>query len=488
LYQADIVIVGAGVVGCAIARELSQYELKVLVVDKRDDVGGDASKSNSSIAITGFDCPPGSLEAALCHETRAQFDRVTRDLDVPFRVCGALMPAITPEQMERLPAIYEEAMANGVTDVVYLTPQEILEKEPEINPAVLGGLYIPREAVIDPFLYVVALAENAAANGVEFLLRAEVTGITTEDGAITAVETTAGTIQTKYVINAAGLFGDEVARMAGEDITYTVKPRKGQFFILDRNTPCKTEAVIYPIPTPTSRGKLLLQTVHGNMLLGPTAEDGEDKFDHSTTADGLAGIEADCKALVPNIRVADTITQYSGLRPNRTPAGFHIAFGEKTQGYFEVGGVRSTGVSCSLGIARYVADAFRAAGITLNKKDDYCPTRRGIVRFADADNIKRAQLMVDNPLYGRVICRCETVTEAEIVEAIHRKPGATTVDGVKRRLRAGMGRCQGGFCGPKVMEILSRELGIPMEQVEKNLPGSYLTIGPVRGGKEDASC
>lgn len=186
--------------------------------------------------------------------------------------------------------------------------------------------------------------------------------------------------------------------------------------------------------------------------------------------------------------MADTITQYSGLRPNRTPAGFHIAFGEKTAGYFEVGGVRSTGVSCSLGIARYVADAFRDAGITLKRKGNYCPTRHGIPRFADADNVKRAQLIADNPLYGRIICRCETVTEAEIVEAIHRKPGATTVDGVKRRLRAGMGRCQGGFCGPKVMEILSRELQIPMEQVEKNLPGSYLTVGPVRGGKEDASC
>ena len=486
MYQADVVIVGAGVVGCAIARELSRYDLQVLVVDKRDDVGGDASKSNSSIAITGFDCPPGSLEARLCHETRARFDHVTKELDVPFRVCGALMPAITPEQMERLPAIYDEAMANGVTDVVYLTPEEILAKEPEINPAVLGGLYIPREAVIDPFLYVVALAENAAANGVKFLLRCEVTGMTVENGAITAVETTQGTIRTKYVINAAGLYGDEIARMAGEEIDYTVKPRKGQFFILDRSTPCKTEAVIYPIPTPTSRGKLLLQTVHGNMLLGPTAEDGEDKTDHSTTAEELAGIERDCRQLVPNIRVSDTITQYSGLRPNRTPAGFHIAFGEKTAGYFEVGGVRSTGVSCSLGIARYVADQFRTAGVELQEKENFSPLRRGIARFADADNEKRTQLMAQDPLYGRIICRCETVTEAEIVQAIHRDPPATTVDAVKRRLRAGMGRCQGGFCGPKVMEILSRELGIPMEQVENNLPGSYLTTGPVRGGKEDA--
>jgi len=481
VYQADIVIVGAGVVGTAVAREFAKYDLKVIVVDKRDDVGGDASKSNSSIICSGFDCPPNTLESELCRSSRAMVEQVVKDLDVPFKVCGAIMPAVTQQQLDILPHIYDDAYANHVYDVEYLSPEQILEMEPEINPNVLGGLYIPGDAVIDPFLYVVAQAENAAANGVEFLLRAEVKDIVVEDGAVTAVETTRGTIKTKYVINAAGLFCDEVAKMVDECDDFVVKPRKGQFYILDRNTPCKTEHIVYPIPTPETRGKLLLQTIHGNMLLGPTAEDLEDKADHSVSAEELEGVERDCKNLVPNIRVRDTITQYCGLRPNRIPAGFHIGFGEKTKGYFGITGVRSTGVSCSLGIAKYVVKLFQEAGVEMKRNFNFDPIRKGIPRFSELDHEERGKLIEENPLYGRVICRCETVTEAEIVQAIHRPVGATTVDGIKRRLRAGMGRCQGGFCGPKVIEILARELNVPVADIEKNLPGSYMTTGLVRG-------
>ena len=483
--QADIVIVGAGAVGTAIARELSKYHVRVVVVDKRDDVGGDASKSNSSIICSGFDCPPNTLETKLCLSSRAMIEQVVKELDVPFRVCGAVMPAVTRQQMDILPHIYDDAYANGVYDVEYLSPEQILQMEPEVNPAVLGGLYIPRDAVIDPFLFVVAMAENAAQNGVEFLLNTQVVDIVTEQGCVTAVETTRGTIATKYVINAAGLFCDEIAKMADEGGDFVVKPRKGQFYILDKNTPVKTNGIVYPIPTPESRGKLLLQTIHGNMLLGPTAEDLEDKEDHSVTAEELEGVERDCKKLIPNIRVQDAITQYCGLRPNRIPAGFHIGFGTRTQGYFGISGVRSTGVSTCLGIAKYVVKQFQDAGVMLERNFAFDPYRKGIERFSDASDARRAQLIAENPLYGRIICRCETVTEAEIVEAIRRPVGARTVDAVKRRVRAGTGRCQGGFCGPKVMEILAREWDVPMEQVEKHLSGSRLLTGPIRMGKED---
>lgn len=485
--KTDIVIIGAGVVGTAIAREFAKYHVRVTVVDKRDDVGGDASKSNSSIICSGFDCPPGTLETQLCLSTRAMIEQVVEELDVPFRVCGAVMPAVTQQQMDILPHIYDDAYANGVYDVEYLSPEQILQMEPEVNPNVLGGLYIPRDAVIDPFLYVVAMAENAAENGVEFLLGAEVQNIVTENGAVKAVETTRGTIETQYVINAAGLFCDEIAKMVGEGDDFVVKPRKGQFYILDKNTPVKTSHIVYPIPTPESRGKLLLQTIHGNMLLGPTAEDLEDKQDHSVTAEELAGVERDCKKLIPNIRVQDTITQYCGLRPNRIPAGFHIDFGAHTKGYFGISGIRSTGVSTSLGIAKYVVKKFQDAGVQLERNYAFQPRRKGIERFSDATDARRAELIAENPLYGRIVCRCETVTEAEIVEAIHRPVGARTVDGVKRRVRAGTGRCQGGFCGPKVIEILAREWKIPAEQVEKHLAGSNMLVGQIRTGKEDSN-
>lgn len=284
------------------------------------------------------------------------------------------------------------------------------------------------------------------------------------------------------MINAAGLFCDVIAKMVSEGDDFVVKPRKGQFFILDKNTPVKTSHIIYPIPTPETRGKLLLQTVHGNMLLGPTAEDLEDKEDHSTTEEELAGVARDCKLLVPNIRVEDTITQYCGLRPNRIPAGFHIGFGKKTKGYFGISGVRSTGISTSLGIAKYVVKMLQEGGVKLERNYDFQSRRKGIEKFSEASDERRAQLIEENPLYGRVICRCETVTEAEIVEAIRRPVGAKTVDAVKRRVRAGTGRCQGGFCGPKVIEILARELNIPVTEVNKNMTGSNMLTGLVRGG------
>lgn len=479
-YSADIVVIGAGAVGTAVARELSKYHVRVIVVDKRDDVGGDASKSNSSIICCGADCPPGTLESQLCLSERAMIEDLVKELDVPFKVCGALMPAVTKQQLDILPHIYDDAYANHVYDVEYVSPQQILDMEPEVNPDVLGGLYIPRDAVIDPFLLVVAQAENAAENGVEFLLNAEVMDIVTEGGRVVSVETTRGSIKTSYVINAAGLFCDEVAKMAGEGEGFVVKPRKGQFFILDKNTPVKTSRIIYPIPTPETRGKLLLQTIHGNMLLGPTAEDLEDKEDHSVTAEELEGVERDCKKLVPRIRVQDTITQYCGLRPNRIPAGFHIGFGQHTEGYFGITGVRSTGVSTSIGIAKYVVKMFQDAGVKLERNFAFQGRRKGIEKFSEASDERRAQLIAENPLYGRVVCRCETVTEAEIVEAIRRPVGARTVDAVKRRVRAGTGRCQGGFCGPKVIEILAREWHMPVTEVEKNLKGSNMLTGMVR--------
>ena len=212
----------------------------------------------------------------------------------------------------------------------------------------------------------------------------------------------------------------------------------------------------------------------------------DDKEDHSITADELEGIERDCKKLIPNIRVQDTITQYCGLRPNRIPAGFNIGFGKKTKGYFGITGIRSTGISTSLGIAKYVVKMFEDNGVKFEHNFEFKGTRKGIERYAEATPERRAELVAENPLYGRIICRCETVTEAEIVEAIRRPVGATTIDGVKRRLRAGMGRCQGGFCGPKVLEILAREWGVPVEEIEKNLPGSYMVTGEIRkeGGAE----
>ena len=477
--KTDVVIIGAGAVGCAIARELSRYQLDVTVVDKNEDIGGDASKSNSAIIHTGYDASPGTLESQLVVAANPMYDQISRDLDVPFKRIGAILPAITDEQYEKLPEIKHKAFMNRVYDVQYLTKEELLAMEPELNPEVKGGLYIPRESIIDPFILVQAYAENACENGVRFLLNTKVTDIRTEDGAVKEVVTTGGNIETRYVINAAALYCDEIAAMVGK-ADYKVVARRGQFFILDKNTSCKVRQIVLPIPTKITKGKLMCPTIHGNMLVGPTAEDLDNKTDKSVTREGLDSITADVKRLIPNVNVRDSITQYSGLRPNRNPEGLHVDTWDDLKGYINLSGVRSTGLTLSAAMGVYVANLMRDLGEPMIFREDYKKTRKGIVRFHELSREEQDALVKENPAYGRVICRCETVTEGEILDAIHRPLGARSMDAVKRRVRAGMGRCQGGFCGPKVIEILARELNIPVEKVTKNNSGSYMVAGMTR--------
>ena len=477
--KTDVVIIGAGAVGCAIARELSRYQMDVTVVDKNEDIGGDASKSNSAIIHTGYDASPGTLESQLVVAANPMYDQISRDLDVPFKRIGAILPAITDEQYEKLPEIKHKAFMNRVYDVQYLTREELLEIEPELNPEVKGGLYIPRESIIDPFILVQAYAENACENGVHFLLNTRVTDIRTEDGAVKEVVTTGGTIGTRYVINAAALYCDEIAAMVGK-ADYKVVARRGQFFILDKNTSCKVRQIVLPIPTKITKGKLMCPTIHGNMLVGPTAEDLDNKTDKSVTREGLDSITADVKRLIPNVNVRDSITQYSGLRPNRNPEGLHVDTWDDLKGFINLSGVRSTGLTLSAAMGVYVANLMRDLGEPMIFREDYKKTRKGIVRFHELSREEQDALVRENPAYGRVICRCETITEGEILDAIHRPLGARSMDAVKRRVRAGMGRCQAGFCGPKVIEILARELGIPVEQVTKNNSGSYMVAGMTR--------
>lgn len=479
MLKTNVVIIGAGAVGCAIARELSQYQVDVIVVDKNEDIGGDASKSNSAIIHTGYDASPGTLESQLVVAANPMYDQIAKDLDVPFRRIGAILPAITQEQYDKLPEIKRKAFLNRVYDVEYKTGEELLEMEPNLNPEVKGGLYIPRESIIDPFILVQALAENANENGVTFLLNTKVTGIRTENGRVTEVETTGETIQTDYVINAAALYCDEIAAMVGK-ADYKVVARRGQFYILDKNTNCKVNHIVLPIPTKVTKGKLMCPTIHGNMLVGPTAEDLDNKTDKSVTAEGLQSIVDDVKRLVPGVNVRDTITQYSGLRPNRVPEGLRVDIWDDLKGFINLSGVRSTGLTLSVAMGKYVTQQIIDGGLELAPKQNFKRTRKGVVRFHELDRQAQAQLIAENPAYGTVICRCETITEGEILDCIHRPLGARSMDAVKRRVRAGMGRCQGGFCGPKVIEILAREWNVPIEAVNKNNQGSYMVIGKMR--------
>ncbi|MBE6645715.1 MAG: NAD(P)/FAD-dependent oxidoreductase [Ruminococcaceae bacterium] len=477
--KTDIVVIGAGAVGCAIARELSKYNVDVVVVDKNEDVGGDASKSNSAIIHTGYDAAPGTLESQLVVAANPMYDEIVEDLDIPFSRIGAILPAITQEQFEQLPSIKEKAFKNHVYDIEYKSAKELLEMEPNLNPEVKGGLWIPRESIIDPFIFVQAMAENAYENGVQFLLNAKVTDIKTENGKIKSVVTEKGEIETKYVINSAGLYCDEIAEMVGK-ADYKVVARKGQFYILDKNTSCQVEHIVLPIPTKVTKGKLMCPTIHGNMLVGPTAEDQPSKTDKSTSTDGLDSIAKDVRNLIPGVNLRDTITQYSGLRPNRNPEGLHFDIYDDLEGYINLSGVRSTGLTLSVSMGKYVVQQMLIGGAGFVLKENFIKKRKGIIKFSEQTRDVQDALIKENPLYGNIVCRCETITEAEIMQAIHRPLGAKSVDAVKRRVRAGMGRCQAGFCGPKVLEILARELKVAPEEINKHNPGSYMVTGRSR--------
>jgi glycerol-3-phosphate dehydrogenase len=473
MYQTDILIIGAGAVGVAIARELSKFKINTLVVDKNDDVGGDASKSCSSCISTEFTVEPFTLESKICQSSRPMFDQLCRDLEIPLNVCGSITPAVTEEQSKKIPQILKKAFDNGVYDVEYRTREELLEIEPNLNPDNYGGIYSPRDSQVNQFILVSAQAENAAENGVEFLLDCKVEDIEVSNGTVSRVKTSKGDIKTKYVINAAGLYCDTIANMVGE-CDFEVHPRKGQFFLLHKDTPVKVSHIILPIPAPHTRGKLIIPTVEGNILVGPTAEDLQDKQDKKTTREGLEQVEREARMLVPNLHMEDTITQFVGLRPAREPEGYNILVSDKVKGYVGISGIRSSGLTASLGIAKYTIQMMREAGLTLERKNGFRATRKGIVSFASASDEEKDQLIAKDPLYGRIVCRCEQITESEILQAIHRPVGARTVDAVKRRVRAGMGRCQGGFCGPHVMEILSRELGLRPEEIRKRDGASFM--------------
>ncbi len=479
MLKTDVLIIGAGVVGCAIARELSRYQVRVTVVDKNEDVGGDASKSNSAIIHTGYDATPGTLESELVVAANPMYDRLAADLDVPFHRIGAILPAVTQDQAERLPELEEKAFRNRVYDVEVLSAQQILKMEPALNPGVKGGLFIPRESIIDPLLLVVALAENAQQNGVDFLLNAEVTDLLTENGRVIGARTKAGDLRASHVVNCAALRCDDIARMVGK-ADYSVNPRKGQFFILDKNTGCKVNHIILPIPTKETKGKLITPTIHGNMLIGPTAEDLTDKRDTATTIEGLNNIMEEVRSLIPGVRFDDSIAQFSGLRPNRVPEGYHIDRYGDLPGFLSLSGIRSTGLTASAALAKYVLRELVAAGMPDVLKNDHESTRKATPSPRTMRDDERDVLIQRDPSFGRVVCRCETVTEGEILSVIRSPLPALTLDAVKRRLRVGMGRCQGGFCGPRMIEILARERAVPAENISKMGGGSYLITGRVR--------
>lgn len=463
----DVAIIGAGVVGTMIARELSRYNIKIAMIEKNSDVATGTTKANSAIVHAGFDAENGTLKAKLNVRGTALMPQICKELNVPFKEIGSLVLAYSDEEKETLKVLYERGVKNGVERMSILDFDGVKAIEPNISDEVKGALLAESAGIVCPYELAIASAQNAVDNGAEFFRNSEVTSISYNNDCFT-LGTASGTIEAKYVINAAGTDSDIVAGMI-DDNSFRIVLRKGEYYLLDKSESSKLSHVLFPCPSKLGKGILLSPTVDGNVIAGPTSEDIPDRDDTGTTPEALAKVTANSTRAVPGVSLRSAITSFSGIRAHTTNADndFIIGSSEKNKKFINVAGIESPGLSSAPAIAEYVAEILFAME-SFEKKDNFNPVRPAPVRFRELNTQQRKELIAKDKRYGKIICRCETVTEGEIIDAIHTSVGAVDVDGVKRRTRAGMGRCQGGFCGSKVIEILARELGKPVNEITKN--------------------
>ncbi|MCM1124368.1 MAG: NAD(P)/FAD-dependent oxidoreductase [Eubacterium sp.] len=470
----DVIIIGAGVCGSAIARELSRYQIKICVLEKEEDVCCGTSKANSAIVHAGYDAVTGSLKAKLNVRGNELMGELADKLDFPFERNGSLVLCLNEDEMPNLRELYDRGIANGVKELRILNREEVLQMEPNVTENVYAALYAPTGGIVCPFGLNIALAENACANGVEFQFDTEVVQIH-KSGEGYELQTNRGVFETKYVVNAAGVYADRFHNMvSGSKIHITA--RRGDYCLLDKEAGNHVKKTIFALPGKLGKGILVTPTVHGNLLIGPTAVEVDDKEGVNTTAQGLAQVIEKAGMSVQNIPTRQVITSFAGLRAHEDGDDFIIGEAEDAPGFIDCAGIESPGIASSPAIGEMVAELLRDK-MGLTKKEHFLSTRQGIKNPNLLSREERNALIKENPAYGNIICRCEMITEGEIVDAIRRPLGAKSLDGVKRRTRAGMGRCQSGFCSPRTMEILSRECGMSMFELTKSGGDSKLVVG-----------
>lgn len=467
----DVLIIGCGVSGAACAYSLSRYRLSLCMIDASNDVSNGTSKANSAIIHAGYDPKPGSLMAKLNVEGNAMAGEICEKLDVPFKRIGSLVLGFNEADRAHLEKLYERGVANAVPDIALLSAEEVKAMEPNIAENVVGALYAPSAGVISPWEYTLAMAETAVKNGAEIHLSTCAEAIEPIDGGY-RVKTNKGDFETKYIISAAGVDAAAVRSML-ETPEYKIVPTRGQYFLLDKSEGAIVNHVIFQCPDEKGKGVLVSPTVHGNLIVGPDAEKtaAEDK---ATSAVGLDKIAATARRSVPSLNVRRNIRNFAGVRANSDQDEFIIEESAVFPGFIDLAGIKSPGLSAAPAIGEYVADMIKAGGkLSFAEKENFIDSRKR-VRFAELSHEEKAKVVADDPAYGRIVCRCETVTEGEIVAALREAIPPLSVNAVKRRVGAGMGRCQGGFCSAIVHQLISRELGIPMEDIPKEDEGSYI--------------
>lgn len=472
----DVIIIGAGVIGSSIARNLSKYKLNVLVLEKENDVGDGASCANSAIIHSGYDPKPGSLKAKLNVLGNKMFDEICRDLDVEFKRIGSITIANSDEEVKTLEDLALRAKENGV-EVEILDRDELKKIEPNITNKALKGLLAKSAGIINPFEYVVALMENAIDNGVSLHLSEEVIGIKRLNNGYEVI-TSKANYQTNYVINATGVYGDKVSEMVNPK-SFTIRPRRGEYYVLDHFDNNYVKHVLFNVPSTKGKGVLVSPTTHYNYLVGPSSEFVDEVSDVSTDGETLQDVKKKATYLVDNIRYDKQIRVFAGNRAVGDRGDFII---EETSPHFiNVVGIESPGFASSPAIALMVGDMIKDKKL----KDNFNQKRRPLIRLNKLSFETRQQLIKENKSFGKIVCRCEKVSEGEIIDVIHRSCGATTIKGVKKRIRPGFGKCQGGFCEPLIMNILSKELNKKEEEITYSKDGSYILQSRTKGEENE---
>lgn len=478
----DVIVIGAGIMGAATAYELAKYDLKVKVLEKEHDVSNGTSKANSGIVHAGYDAPEGTLMAKYNALGNAMYEDLCKEIDAPFKRTGSLVLAFSEEERAHLTLLYNRGLKNGIPNMRIIEKEEVFAMEPNVSKEVVAALYAPTAGVTGPWEVTIKMLENAALNGVEVITDAKVEKIEKLENGYKVILANGEELETRALVNAAGVFADEINNMVSER-KFKITPRAGEYFLLDKVQGNLVSSVIFQCPTKVGKGVLVAPTAHGNLIVGPTAEKVEDKEYVGNTLSGLDKIRVTATKSVKDINFRDNIKNFSGLRAEADIDDFIIGEAEDAPYFFNIAGTKSPGLTSAPAIGVDVAKMIVERLGDVKKKEEHKKNRPQI-HFMELSNEEKAEVIKKDPRYGRIICRCENITEGEIVDVIHRMVGAKTVDGIKKRCRPGMGRCQGGFCGPRVQEILARELNQKLEDIVLDKVGSYILTGETKKQEE----
>ena len=476
----DVTIIGCGVIGASVAYSLSKYDLKVLVLERENDVAMGTTKANSAIVHAGYDPEPGTLMAKLNVRGSEMMEDLCKELSVKYNRIGSFVLAFDEENLAHLQKLYNNGVKNGVPGMKLLSGEEARTMEPNLAENVCGALFAPSAAVIDPWGLCIAEAEVAVSNGVELKLNSAVTGME-DKGDHVLLHTASGDYETRYIVNCAGGWSHEMSAMVGAQ-EWEAFPSRGEYYLLDKSSGDVVHHVIFQCPSAVGKGVLISPTVHGNLIVGPNAQNVANPGDKATSLAGLDEVALVSRKSVPGVDLRQSIRNFAGVRANTSEADFIIRPSANCGRMLHVAGIKSPGLSAAPAIGEYAVEKLAEMGVELTAKESWNGKREQI-RFKELSIEEKAAVIAKDPRYGRVICRCETITEGEIVTAIHSPITPCSVDAIKRRAGAGMGRCQGGFCGPRVLDILSRELGRDPMQIPQDGAGTELLTGVTKGGK-----